>query len=138
MAFHGDPTKRATRDAAPTCFAQATRLDKVREVLNDMPTLRTDEREAYLSMLVNEKIIEDILEHNISRVEPGMTLLHRQLETEVGRIDLPARDRNGTLTVIELKKGRTDDEVHGQLSRCYGRPRMRTKRAWTSWNMTRR
>jgi len=49
-----------------------------------------------------------------------MTLLDRQLQTEVGRIDLFARDKDNIFTVIELKKGKTDDEVFGQLSRYLG------------------
>jgi RecB family endonuclease NucS len=71
-------------------------------------------------MIVNEVTVEDILARNMDLIEPGMTLIQRQLETEVGRIDLFARDRNGTFTIIELKKGKTDDDVFGQLSRYLG------------------
>lgn len=47
----------------------------------------------------------------IELVESGMTLLERQKQTGIGRIDLFARDRNGVYTVIQLKQGRTDDRV---------------------------
>ncbi len=73
-----------------------------------------------MTALVKEATVEDILAQNIEMVEEGMTLLNRQRETEVGRIDLFAKDKAGTYTIIELKKGRTDDEVFGQLSRYMG------------------
>lgn len=79
-----------------------------------------EHKRTYMSMIVKEETVEDILAKNMHLIEDGMILESRQLNTEVGRIDLFARDRNGTYTIIELKKGKTEDEVYGQLSRYMG------------------
>ena len=120
MAFYGDPARQLDRATALSYFTDTERLDLVRRVLDEMPGYSEADKRAYLSMMVSEKTVEDILEHNLELIEPGMTLVSRQLATEVGRIDLFARDRNGTYTIIELKKGKTDDDVFGQLSRYLG------------------
>jgi len=50
-------------------------------------------------------------------IEPGLTILDRELFTGVGDIDLFARDAQGRLVVVELKRAKaTHDAVH-QLSR---------------------
>ena len=120
MAFYGDPTKPSTKSTALTYYADTAQLDMVRQVLDEMGGYTEEEKRQYLSMIVNEQTVEDILERNMGLIEPGMTLVKRQLETEVGRIDLFARDSKGVFTIIELKKGRTDDDVFGQLSRYLG------------------
>ena len=120
MAFYGDPAKPATKTTALSYYTDTAQLDMVRQVLDEMGGYTEAEKRRYLSMIVNEQIVEDILERNMDLIEPGMTLVKRQLETEVGRIDLFARDKKGVFTIIELKKGRTDDDVFGQLSRYLG------------------
>ncbi len=120
MAFYGDPDKPPNKATALSYYSDTAQLDMVRQVLNEMGGYTEEEKRRYLSMIVNEQTVEDILERNMGLIEPGMTLVKRQLETEVGRIDLFARDRNGVFTIIELKKGRTDDDVFGQLSRYLG------------------
>ena len=92
----------------------------VRQVLDEMGNLTEQEKRQYLSMIVSEETVEDILARNMELIEPGMTLVERQLITEVGRIDLFARDKKGTFTIIELKKGKSEDDVFGQLSRYLG------------------
>jgi hypothetical protein len=120
MAFYGDPTKPATKATALGYYADTAQLDMVRQVLDEMRGYSEQEKRQYLSMIVSEETVEDILARNMELIEPGMTLVERQLITEVGRIDLFARDRNGTFTIIELKKGKTEDDVFGQLSRYLG------------------
>lgn len=120
MAFYGDPAKPANRTTALSYYTDTAQLDMVRQVLDEMGGYTEEEKRQYLSMIVNEQTVEDILERNMDLIEPGMTLVKRQLETEVGRIDLFARDKRGVYTIIELKKGRTDDDAFGQLSRYLG------------------
>jgi hypothetical protein len=120
MAFYGDPAKVPNKKAALSYYTDTAQLDLVRQVLDEIGELTEEQKRNYLSAIVNEKILEDILERNMDLIEPGMTLIKRQLETEIGRIDLFARDKDGVLTVIELKKDKTDDEVFGQISRYLG------------------
>jgi RecB family endonuclease NucS len=120
MAFYGDPEKALTKKAALSYYTDTAQLDLVRQVLDDMGNYTEEEKRNYLSMIVSEETVEDILARNMDLIEPGMTLIKRQLITEVGRIDLFARDKKGTFTIIELKKGKTDDDVFGQLSRYLG------------------
>lgn len=120
MAFYGDPSKAATKQTALGYYTDTAQLDMVRQVLDEMGGYTEQEKRQYLSMIVSEETVEDILARNMELIEPGMTLVDRQLITEVGRIDLFARDKNGVFTIIELKKGKTEDDVFGQLSRYLG------------------
>ncbi len=120
MAFYGDPSRTATKSTALSYYTETARLDLVRQVLDEMGSYTEQEKRQYLSMIVNEETVEDILAKNMDFIEPGMKLIERQLVTEVGRIDLFARDKNGIFTIIELKKGKSEDDVFGQLSRYLG------------------
>lgn len=120
MAYYGDPAKRPTRTTALSYYSDTAQLDRVKQVLDEMGDLSEEQKRRYLSMIVSEETVEDILAHNMELIESGMTLVKRQLETEVGRIDLFARDREGVFTIIELKKGKSEDDVFGQISRYLG------------------
>jgi len=50
-------------------------------------------------------------------IEPGLSVLHRELPTDVGGIDLFARDARGSLVVVELKRAKASHEAVHQLSR---------------------
>jgi endonuclease len=50
-------------------------------------------------------------------IEPGLTVLDRELPTDVGGIDLFARDRDGRLVVVELKRAKGTQEAVHQLGR---------------------
>jgi len=50
-------------------------------------------------------------------IEPGLTVLERELPTDVGGIDLFARDRDGRLVVVELKRAKGTQEAVHQLGR---------------------
>ncbi len=68
-----------------------------------------------------EKDLRNFLADNISIVERGLVLVGKEFDTgEVGRIDLLCKDRKGDHVVVELKRGRTNDEVVGQTLRYLG------------------
>lgn len=73
--------------------------------------------ETYRSVMVNEKVIEEYLEDNITDLEPGLKVVGRQYSTLTGPIDLLAKDKEGNHVIIELKKNRASDRVVGQVSR---------------------
>ena len=74
----------------------------------------------YRKVQIVERVLEDILEQNLEQLEPGLDLVGRQYSTAVGPIDLLAQDKDGLYVVIELKRGRTSDQVVGQVLRYLG------------------
>lgn len=50
-------------------------------------------------------------------IEPGLTIIDHELPTGVGSVDLYARDVQGCLVVIELKRGKATREAVHQLAR---------------------
>ncbi len=50
-------------------------------------------------------------------IEQGLTLVDIELPTDVGGIDLLARDAAGALVVVELKRGKANHEAVHQLAR---------------------
>ncbi|CAN5673634.1 endonuclease NucS [soil metagenome] len=56
-------------------------------------------------------------------IEPGLRVLDVELPTDVGGIDLFARDREGVLLVVELKRGKATQEAVHQLARYVERVR---------------
>ena len=74
-----------------------------------------------------EKQLEDFVASNLSLVEAGLVLYvdednrqGKQYPTDVGVIDLLCRRPDGSLLVIELKRGKSSDAVVGQISRYIG------------------
>ena len=74
-----------------------------------------------------ERDLEQALLRKLDQIEPGLELYEhlgargQQLDTNVvGRLDLLAEDSEGRLVVIELKAGRADDRVVGQILRYMG------------------
>ena len=90
----------------------------------DEPQIIAAAEETSLSL---ERDLERSLVNNLDQLEPGLKLystegvVGQQLETGVvGRLDLLAVDANGDFVVIELKAGRADDKVCGQILRYMG------------------
>ena len=67
-----------------------------------------------------EKNLEDFLVQQLESIEPGLTLVERQLLTAAGRLDLLCRDCKGHYVVIELKRSQGTDQVVGQILRYMG------------------
>lgn len=67
-----------------------------------------------------ERDIEDHLVNNLEFIEVGLEFVSRQFVTDVGRVDILARDRNGNRVVIELKVGDAKDSSVGQIARYLG------------------
>jgi len=69
-----------------------------------------------ISAIDSESRLEDMLTADISILSPHLMLIGRQIATSYGTfIDLLAMDRDGNLSVIELKKNKTPREVLAQL-----------------------
>lgn len=78
--------------------------------------LREEPEKITFSSIDSEAKLEDTLVKDISLVSPGLMLLGRQVATAYGKfIDLLAMDRDGNLSVIELKRNRTPRDVVAQL-----------------------
>ncbi len=123
IAAYGDLESRSTRSEAVEYYADRSNIDKAVQAFQ-MLSVEAREgftEEEYREVQIQEKHLEDMLEHNITRLGNGLTLVDkgRQYETLVGPIDLLAADQDGYV-VIELKKGRTADKVFGQLCRYMG------------------
>ena len=67
-----------------------------------------------------ERDIEDHLVNNLDAIERGLALVGRQCNTDVGRIDILAKDVAGTRVVIEIKVGEAKDSAIGQIARYLG------------------
>lgn len=67
-----------------------------------------------------ERDIEDHLIHNLDAIEKGLKFVSRQFNTDVGRIDILAEDKNGSRVVIEVKVGAAKDSAVGQIARYLG------------------
>ena len=64
-----------------------------------------------------ERDMERFLREDISRLEPVLTIIDAGAQRSVlsGSIDILARDASGATVVIELKAGKTDERVIGQV-----------------------
>jgi len=86
-----------------------------------------DKLQAIETSLSLERDLEKTLIQNLEQLEPNLMLFQeqgisgQQLDTgKVGRIDILGVDRNRNLVVIELKTGKADDRVCGQILRYMG------------------
>jgi hypothetical protein len=64
-----------------------------------------------------ERDLQSALRANITRLEPGLTIIDdgKERVTEAGRIDITARDADGAIVVIELKAGTAQPAVVAQI-----------------------
>lgn len=70
----------------------------------------------HFSKMPAEDKLEDILDQDLSILNPGLLLIGRQVPTAYGKfIDLLALDSDGKVVVIELKRDRTPRDVVAQV-----------------------
>lgn len=74
----------------------------------------------------SEAQMQQALARRPELIEEGLVLLEVELPVGVGGIDLYARDRDGRLVVVELKRGRASHEAVHQLDRYVRRVREAT------------
>lgn len=72
------------------------------------------------SSLSLERDLEDQIVSHLDVLESGLTLISRQESSDVGRLDLLARDADGCTVIIELKAGEAKDSSIGQIARYIG------------------
>src|SRR5699024_9736452 len=68
-------------------------------------------------LMGSEREMQEALAREPELIEPGLTLLDREVPTDVGGIDIYARDREGRLVIVELKRAKATQEAVHQLSR---------------------
>lgn len=76
-----------------------------------------------------ERDLHSYLATRVSEIESGLVLAQKGIEyqTEAGRIDILANDKNGNPVVIELKAGKAKDNALGQLLGYMGCMRSHTQ-----------
>lgn len=65
----------------------------------------------------SEAQMQRVLAARPELIEPGLTVLKRELLVDSGGIDLYARDAQGRYVVVELKRGRATQDAVSQLTR---------------------
>ena len=63
----------------------------------------------------SEDLLEETLASNPDMLMPGLTLVGRQTRTEGGPLDLLGVDRDGRLTLFELKRGSLNRDAVAQV-----------------------
>lgn len=106
-----------------------TILEYYRKVIS-MPVSETVAVSRSQGLFYMEKQLEDFIIHNWVNTELGKKydliieegeLLSQQYRTEIGPIDILAKDKaTGGYVVIELKKDQTSDDTVGQIARYMG------------------
>ena len=68
-----------------------------------------------MNQMDSERHLEEILVENPELLMPGLTLVGRQTQTEVGPLDLLGVDSDGRLVVFELKRGPLSRDAVAQI-----------------------
>jgi len=69
---------------------------------------------------IAERNLEEFVVQQLTAIETGLRLVHRQLATPAGRLDLLCQDAAGNWVVVELKREQGTDQVVGQVLRYMG------------------
>ena len=62
-----------------------------------------------------ESHLEDWLEADIEMLGSDLMMIGRQVNTEMGRLDLLAIDSQGSITIVELKRHKTGRDIVSQV-----------------------
>lgn len=121
--YMGDTTFETPNKDIMEYYVDMGESNKAKEVIGFTDDI--DEQQSLkdtLDKLFRERLLEEALEKNPSVLERGLRLEKngRQFPTDVSNIDLLMRDQNSNYTVVELKKGKTEDDVVGQTLRYMG------------------
>jgi endonuclease len=113
---------RVTRDEDDRVMLLAERFNP-----NELVQITFNQPRMALSLeLRDEKIFQlhgseaqmhEALKRDLSILEPGLRLLEHELPVGVGDVDIYARDARGNLVVIEVKRGKANQEGVHQLCR---------------------
>jgi len=99
-------------------FCTIENYDKVVETYNipEHPRYVSENyEEEFDTTFTFEKDLQEFISRNLNSLEEGLTLMQKEHQTSVGRVDVLAEDRDGTPVVIELKVGTAKKEVLGQI-----------------------
>ena len=105
-----------------SCVLTASRrnpAETVRVVMLDIHLAQALEikDEAGFILAGTEAQLQATLSRQPELIEPGLTVLDRELVSGAGQMDLYARDSQGRYVVVELKRARATQEAVHQLSR---------------------
>jgi RecB family endonuclease NucS len=86
-------------------------------VLSASPGIETETLDAVETSFGLERDLQAALRRNIEQLEDGLSIMDDGKEKQVlsGRVDITAKDKQGSAVVIELKAGTADRETVGQI-----------------------
>ncbi|OLS62759.1 endonuclease NucS domain-containing protein [Pseudomonas putida] len=67
-----------------------------------------------------ERDVETHLVRSLNSIEKGLSFVDRQVNIDVGRVDIIAEDNAGRRVIVELKVGEAKDSAIGQIARYIG------------------
>ena len=121
--FWLDAGRRASPDfkGKRTVFTLDTSIDTTELAASVVDESTPQDLTEYVeSSLTLERDLEDQIVSHLGILESGLTLVSRQESSDVGRLDLLARDKDGRTVIIELKAGEAKDSSIGQIARYMG------------------
>ena len=110
--FWLDAGRRASPDfkGKRTVFTLDTSIDTTELAASVVDESTPQDLTEYVeSSLTLERDLEDQIVSHLDILESGLTLVSRQESSDVGRLDLLARDKDGRTVIIELKAGEAKD-----------------------------